>query len=140
MSAEQGEADQKPSMEHGYLGPIFDNAEALSLAEAYDYMRGLVEVQSTNTEVFKKAFNHVRNFGQVDIEVVSKVRQELEQSNVTLKSFEIAQLINLTPSNDMEGVESAKEMIPSLARFTEHQLLGFLDVLQQLQSPSYMSN
>jgi hypothetical protein len=39
-----------------------------------------------------------------------------------------------------EGVESAKEMIPSLARFTEHQLLGFLDVLQQLQSPSYMSN
>ncbi len=24
MSAEQGEADQKPSMEHGYLGPIFD--------------------------------------------------------------------------------------------------------------------
>lgn len=70
MSAEQGEADQKPSMEHGYLGPIFDvrtiflplrhsqafricpvsfmlqNAEALSLAEAYDYMRGLVEVQS----------------------------------------------------------------------------------------------
>ena len=110
MSAEQGEVDQKPSMEHGYLGPIFDvrsiflpvklslslnhsicinnsfmlqNAEALSLAEAYDYMRGLVEVQSkhelhvcmfathsstcppgTNTEVFKKAFNHVRNFGK----------------------------------------------------------------------------
>jgi hypothetical protein len=61
---------------------MYQNAEALSLAEAYDYMRGLVEVQSehimsrqfaarpspcppgTNTEVFKKAYNHVRNFGE----------------------------------------------------------------------------
>lgn len=137
MSSAQGDVDQKPSMEDGYLGPIFDGAEALSLAEAYDYMQSLVEISST-TEVFKKAFNHVRNFGQLDIEVVRKVRDELQQSNVLLKSFEVAQLINLTPPNNPDGVESAKEMIPSLSRFTEHELLGFLDILQPLQSSSYM--
>jgi len=50
----------------------------LSLAEAYDYMQQLVGISSERvshvairpslsplgtTEVFKKAFNHVRNFG-----------------------------------------------------------------------------
>ena len=36
-------------------------------------------------------------------------------------------------------MESAKEMIPSLSRFSDHELLGFLDLLQQLKSPSYMN-
>ena len=73
MSAAQGDLDQKPSMEHGYLGPIFDvrarvlpsddahfqicatnvfsysmlqGAEALSLAETYEKLSALANLQS----------------------------------------------------------------------------------------------
>jgi hypothetical protein len=76
---------------------MLQDAEALSLAETYEKLSALLSAGYGTTEVFKKAFNHVRNFGkslivvtiyhtkcqefsliagQIDFEVVRKVREE----------------------------------------------------------------
>ncbi len=113
---------------------IWKTAQCLNICEVEQLLRGPALQQSSQKGQLESAFKHARRFARLrDSQSLQELRITLEeweaQSAVgdnRLSPFEVAQLVNLVPSD----VDEAKALIPSLDRFSPVDIGYVLETIQ----------
>lgn len=133
--------------------PTWRNARCLNICEVENELRQpflLSEASGTTKSHLQMAYTHAKRFSKLrDLQSIQQLRSSLEDweaphgatgnqqsdadmSQVRLAPFEIAQLVNLVPTD----VDEAVSLIPSLERFSPVDLTVVLDTIAGYMHPS----